>query len=142
MALFTFNRCQEANEEAEDAKTHMDIWGPPTYYSSSYSDRQYRKYKDEYTEKKAEMMVSYELLKELATQLKDTLSTIDSAKVIGWEVQHRFRCKTKGGHSAIADYRYILDKDLQTILISEDMDDENSKTLRILVTYIQDGFFD
>ena len=31
----------------KDAKEHMEIWGKPTYYSSSYSDNRYYKYRDE-----------------------------------------------------------------------------------------------
>ncbi len=141
-ALVTYNALQEAMEEANDAKKHMDIWGPPTYYSSSYSDSQYRKYKEIYNEKMATLDISYKILKECSAQLKDTLSVIDTTKVVGWEVLHRFRCKTKGGHSAIADYRYVFDKNLKNILISEDMDDEYSKTLRALMTSIQNGSLD
>ena len=142
LTLAAYNVLEELSKEADDAKTHMNIWGPPTYYSSSYSDSQYNKYKETYVEKIETMKVSYEVFKKLAAQLKDTLSTIDSTKVVGWEVQHRFRCKTKGGHSTIADYRYVFDKNIKNILIREDVDSEDSKMLRALVINSQNGTFD
>lgn len=140
--LYTFNLASEYLEEASDAKEHMEIWGSPTRYSSSYSDEKYYKYRDEWKENMEKAKASLELVKVMAQTLKDTLQTIDEEKIIGWEVKHRFRCKTKGGNSAIGDYRYVIDKKFKEVLICEDTDDEDSKKIRELVNSVIDGDFE
>lgn len=140
--LYTFNLTSEYIKKAEDAKEHMEIWGSPTRYSSSYSDEKYYKYKDEFKENMDKASVSYELVKVMAQTLKDTLQTIDDGKIIGWEVKHRFRCKTKGGHSTIGHYRYVMDKKFKEILICEDTDDEDFEKIRGLINSVIDGEFE
>ena len=48
---YVMNATSKAIDEAKEAREHADIWGPPTYYSSSYSDNKYRKYCAEAEEK-------------------------------------------------------------------------------------------
>lgn len=55
---------------------------------------------------------------------------MDENSVIGWEVSHKFRCKTKGGYSTIGNYRFVIDKDFKSILIDEDIDDEDNQFIR------------
>lgn len=137
--LYSFNLVTDYLEEAEDAKERMDIWGSPTRYSSSYSDEQYYKYRNEWSENIEKATVSMELVKIMAQSLKDTLPTVDEERIIGWEVQHRFRCKTKGGLSTIGDYRYVVDKDFKKILIFEDTDDEDYEIIRELISGVIEG---
>lgn len=140
--LYTFNLASDYLEEAKEAKEHMEIWGSPTRYSSSYSDEQYYKYRDEWNENMEKASASWELAKVTAQILKDTLQTVDAEKIVGWEVKHRFRCKTKGGYSTIGDYRYVIDKNFKEILIREDTDDEDFERLRELVNSVIDGDFE
>ena len=119
------SHANELLKESEDALDYMRIWGPPTRYSSSYSDSQFYKYQekckiliDEAMAEKAEWI-------RLGLALQDSIAKLDSTKVIGWEVLHRFRCKTKAGLPAICDYRYILSPDFKNIILRQDMDDEN-----------------
>lgn len=142
LLLYAFNYSKECLDKAQNAQKRMEIWGPPTRYSSSYSDNQYYKYKKEWDEKTKTALASWELLKALAKSLKDTLQTLDSEKVIGWEVKHRFRCKNKGGNSAIGDYRYVIDKNFKTVLIREDTDEDEYKNLRELVEGTLKGDFE
>ncbi len=142
LLLYAFNYSKECLGKAEEAKERMEIWGPPTRYSSSYSDNQYYKYKKEWDEKAKTALTSWELVKTLAKSLKDTLQTLDSEKVIGWEVKHRFRCKNKGGNSTIGDYRYVIDKNFKTVLIREDTDEDEYKNLREIVESTLKGDFE
>lgn len=119
-----------AFEEAEEAKEQAEIWGPPTYYSSSYSDSQYRKYRDKAKEKAEEGLKGYELFKTMGLALTDSIKLLDNKKIIGWEIKHRFRCKTKGGQNTIADYRYIVDHDFKMVYFCEDADDDVYKQAR------------
>lgn len=126
----------------EEAKEHMDIWGRPTCYSSSYSDNQYYKYKKEYEEALENTQKAHKVCKKIAMELKEYVESIDTTQVIGWEVSHRFRCKTRGGNSAIGDYRYIIDKDFKTIIIREDKDDEDDKHRREAIISVLSDFWE
>ena len=142
LIFYTFNKAHNLVKEVEDAKEYMEIWGPPTYYSSSYSDKKYYKYKETYDEKKEELLKTYEIGKEYAKIFNDSIKNIDENKIIGWEVIHKFRCKTKGGHSTIGNYRYIIDKKMENILIFEDMDDDDYESMRGCIEVITSGVFE
>ena len=120
-------------EEAKSAKKHMDIWGRPTYYSSSYSDDQYYYYKKIYEDNLANAEFLLERSERIVAEFKEKIAKLDTAKVIGWEVKHRFRCKTKGGNSTIANYRYVLDKDFKNTILQEDIDDEDDIFIRTFI---------
>ena len=138
---YTMDKASKAFDEAKDAQEHMEIWGAPTYYSSSYSDRQYYKYKDEAKDKYAEGMAAYVMVKALGSNLEDSIAALDKEKVLGWEVNHRFRCKTRGGQSTIGDYRYIIDKDFKTIIFQEDMDNNDYSKARDIIKEAIEGSF-
>lgn len=137
---YGIKQAMEYAEQYESAKEHMEIWGRPTYYSSTYSDNQYYKYKKEYEDALEEFIATGNACKILAESLKETAEKIDTTMVIGWEVSHRFRCKTKGGNSAIGDYRYIISKDFKSVLICEDVD--NDKEIREALESIQSDYWD
>lgn len=129
-------------DEAKDAEEHMEIWGEPSYYSSSYSDRQYYKYKAEFKENLDKAQLNLEACRSLVSELKEQILGLDTTKVTGWEVKHRFRCKTKGGNMTIGDYRYILDKNFKEVLLREDMDDDEDTLVRAALESALDGTFD
>lgn len=123
-------------EEAKSAEEHMDIWGRPTYYSSSYSDDKYYYYKKIYENNLSNAEFMLKLSERVVVELKEKIAKLDTAKVIGWEVKHRFRCKTKGGNSTIADYRYVLDKDFKNTILQEDIDDEDDISIRAALKFV------
>ena len=139
---YGMKKATEYLEETKEAKEHMDIWGRPSYYSSSYSDNQYYKYKEEYEDNLEKAKNAYEICKSIAAELKDQIAKLDTAKVIGWEAKHRFRCKTKGGNSTIGDYRYVLDKDFKNVILQEDVDDEDETAIRDVLKSVANGEFD
>ena len=111
-------------------------------YSYSDSDEQYYELKKEEEEIKEKMATFFDLAQSTAKSLKDTLQTVDTEKIVGWEVKHRFRCKTKGGHSTIGNYRYVMDENFKEILIFEDTDDEEFENMRIIVEAVISGAFE
>lgn len=111
-------------------------------YSYSDSDEQYYELKKEEEEIKEKMAIFFDLAQSTAKSLKDTLQTVDTEKIVGWEVKHRFRCKTKGGHSTIGNYRYVMDENFKEILIFEDTDDEEYENMRIIVEAVISGAFE
>lgn len=120
-------------EKGKEADEHMEIWGEPSRYSSSYSDRNYNKYKKDKEENYRKCLNTWFIVKGLEKNLKDTLQTIIPEKTIGWEVNHKFRCKTKGGHASIGNYRFVMDEKFKNILLYEDIDNEESKKLREII---------
>ena len=128
--LIGLNIAKECKEKASEAEEKMDLWGEPSYSSSSYSDKKYYKYKEEYQKNMEQFFGTWLGLKSLEKNLKDTLQTIDPQNTIGWEVKHKFRCKTQGGYSSIGNFRYVIDKNFKNVLLYEDMDDDNFEKLR------------
>lgn len=128
-------------DEMDDAKSHMAIWGPPSYYSSSYSDQQYYKYKDEYEEALLEFQTNLIICKSIASELLDSAQRLDTTQIIGWEVHHDFRCKTRGGNPEIAHYRYVISKDFKTILICE-REGEDSDYIREAIESVFTDFWE
>lgn len=129
LTAYAFERFMNLTIKANAVQEKMNLWGKPTSYSSRYSDNNYYKYKKEYDEIIDEQVIALRIFAQCASNLKEKIDNLDTAKVIGWEVNHRFRCKTKGGYSDIADYRYIIDKDFKTIILN-DSDKDRSKAIR------------
>lgn len=131
-ALFAYSlkKIKEYIEEAEDAKDRMDIWGRPTYYSSTYSDNKYYEYKEKWESALSKAKEYKSILDTLAKEIRDTSASLDTNQIIGWEVLHKFRCKTKGGTPTIGDYRYVIDKKFKRIIMREDLDDEDDESIR------------
>ena len=127
-------------KDATSAIDHMRIW-LPTSYSSSYSISKFNDYKKEAEEKKNKAVLAGYTCSKIVASIKDSVAKIDTTQVIGWEVNHRFRCKTKGGYSTIGNYRYIFDKDFEKILLFEDKDDKDCKTTRDFLKNIHDDFW-
>ena len=53
---------------------------------------------------------------------------------IGWEVMHRFRCKSKGGSALLSDFVYLFDKDFNEIVYYEDTEDELTVKIKKIIT--------
>lgn len=118
---FSMQKAQEYFKEYKMSVSSMDLWIPSSF-STSYSNSQYYKYKNESIENLLNVEKAYRFSSKIASELSDRITTLDSTKVIGWNVIHRFRCKTRGGQADIANYRYVIDEDFSHILIREDMD--------------------
>ncbi len=132
----------EYKEKIEDAREHMSIWGSPTYYSSSYSDNQYYKYKAEAEDAVTHAMAALMVNKQIADELRDSVNALDTAQVIGWEVVHDFRCKTRGGSPEIGHYRYVISKDFKTVYICEDIESSRDKHTREALETILTDYWD
>ena len=127
-------------DKAKDAREYMDIF-TPSYYSSSYSNSKYYEYSGEYDAAIAKANRAMEFCNEYARDLKKLMEKLDTTEIIGWNVDHSFRCKTKGGSSAIAHYRYVVDRNFKAVLLREDMDDEKeSNGARSAIENVKEGW--
>lgn len=138
---YAFNLANKYLKDYEDVEERIQrLIG--RRYSYSDSDEQYYELKKEEEEIKEKMATFFDLALSTAKSLKDTIQTVDTEKIVGWEVKHRFRCKTKGGHSTIGNYRYVMDENFKEILIFEDTDDEEFENMRIIVEAVISGAFE
>lgn len=128
MAANSFlNDAWEYLEKSKNAQEYMEIYGPPTYYSSSSSDRKYYEYKKEAKEHLETAQLNIDRSKAAVDSIKYIKAKLDTMQIIGWEVVHKFRCKTKGGYATIGNYKYVIDKNFEKILFHIDVDDEEYK---------------
>lgn len=110
-------------EKAKHALDMADIF-EPSYFSSASSIKNFKKYLKEaktYNNRAKELI---DVCRNTATEMLVDAQKIDTTTVIGYEIIHSFRCKTKGGNSDIAHYRYIVSKDFKSIFLQENMNDE------------------
>lgn len=139
---YGFSKLDEYFDDATEAREHMNIWGRPSYYSSTYSDNQYYKYRNEFNEAVANINRSITIINYIAHELIDSIATLDTTQIVGWEVLHDFRCKTRGGSPEIGHYRYLISKDFKTILLCEDTESEKDNQTREALENVLDGWID
>lgn len=122
-------------QKALDALDNAYMWGKPNYYTSSYSDSQYYKYKEE-AESNKNMAISFNtVIDNLKEEYQERYEELDDKKFLGYSVTHKFRCKTKGGLSTIITYKYIINPDINKVIWGYDMEEDAIiKTLNYLKT--------
>lgn len=130
----------EKAHEATQSVERAQIWGAPSYYSSSYSDRKFYEYMKEGRNNIVEANLAAMVCNGIADSLNRMIQGLDTTNIIGWEVQHSFRCKTRGGDSEIAHYRYVIDKKFKKVLIQEDTESKNDKHIREAMQMVIDGW--
>lgn len=112
-------------DDATGAEEHMNIWGAPTAYSSTYSDDKYFQYRAERDNNIQEAKFALTVVQYLAQQLEDTVPQFNGKDIIGWEVKHRFRCKANNGMYSVENYRYVITSDFKKILSQVDLNDDD-----------------
>ena len=115
-------------EDVTSALESMLIWGPPTSYSSSYSDIRYYESKSEFVNAVKKANTCIKKYNSSIDDLKIMIKNINPSETVGYNVEHTFRCKTMGGFWSIEHYRFIVDKKIKKIIfyIDEDEKDEVS----------------
>ena len=127
----TMNVALEYAKQGESAKEHMDIW-TPSHYSTKYARAQYAKYREEYINNMEKGQAAYDLAMVIGRELKKKIAALDTSKVIGWSVTHRFRCKNRGGDHTIGEFRYLIDSDFSKVIFSVDMEDDEEGIIEVL----------
>ena len=112
----------------------MAIYSGP--HSTALSRNEYRKHKEEYERYSAK-------LDELKTRLKkkgDSLRPLfkKDPSFIGYRVVHKFRYENEEGQTTFGNMLFIIDKDLQSILASYDMDSMEYQLMEQSIKEIQE----
>lgn len=134
LASGLLDKANEYIEKTREARSTMEIWGD-NY--SSYSIAKYNKAKQEFgsnlaiaNEYISKMDVINDSIRVKAKEFKKTFC--------GWEVKHKFRCKTKGGNFDLPNYVFLIDSKFKKIYYSEDTADESLIKVRSLIDEVLD----
>ena len=112
--------------ESRSAMDLARIWGAPTYYSSSYSDSKYYSNISDAIDNGDKANFHIKKRNEAINELKTLMHQTNSSKTIGYCIDHKFRCRTKGGDWTIGHYRYVVDKKMKQKIFY--LDEEDSVT--------------
>ena len=118
-----------AVEYAEDSKSAFEtmcIWGSPSRYSTSYSDYRYYESKYKFIESVKKANICIKIYNSSIDDLKILMKNTNPSETIGYNVEHTFRCKSKGGIWSITQYRFVVDKKIKKIIFCVDEKDEVS----------------
>ena len=118
----------EYDRKMKSAKSSMSIWSGP--YQSAYSKNEYQEAKDEYDENAQNKKNAEKKAKKLADELKTMLDK--EQLFIGFKARHRFRANNNAGQIVFGEMKYLFDKDMNKIVASYDMDDDEYKTVQIV----------
>lgn len=116
----------ESKEKASDALEYAEI------YSSAYSYSTRRKF-DDYMQQAREETSNMEKYLSAWSAYEDSIKLQVAnfqPQIVGWEVTHKFRCKTKGGNFTLGNYVYLMDAKFSKIMEQFDMDDEDESSIR------------
>ncbi|MBQ7342172.1 MAG: hypothetical protein IJW42_02820 [Alistipes sp.] len=118
----------EYRKEQEYAENTMDIWSDSW---SSYSRKRYKEAREEYKEASINLSKSFKSHNENLLIIKNKSINFES-EFIGWEVNHSFRCKNRGGNFSLGNYLFIIDKNFTKIINVID-DDEDNDTILVFI---------
>ena len=128
------NLYDEHMKETKDAISTAETW------SDSYSSYGRSKFNDarEKAQTNLEKAKFYiQKAQETRPLIKEEIDSF-TPSFIGFQAKHKFRCKTKGGHSSIANYLYIIDDKFKTVLSVTDTNDEDELKIRKLIEESKD----
>lgn len=130
-----FNDIEEYGRERKMAIESMYLYG---FFSGSGSDdfQEYKEKVETYTEKIKDAVNE---IKSLGLELIERFEQLNTKKVVGWEVNHRFKCHTVSGDLVIVDHRYVMDKGFKNILIFENPNYDRDLTVREVLGSVESG---
>lgn len=114
-------RAAEFEKAAARNKSSMNIWkgGWSAMAREEYNDA-YEEYCDNMRSQITETQASLKLWKKILERCKE----LDGKEMIGWLIEHTYRCNNRGGNTMLSSTVFLVDKDFKTISSSFDSDDE------------------
>lgn len=124
----------ECDRNMKQAQTSMSMWSGP--YQSALSRNEYQEAKDKYDEYSRNKKSAEIEARELAEELKSMLDK--EHKFIGFKAQHRYRANNNAGQTVFGEIKYLFDKDLNKIVESYDMKNDEYKAVQIFYKQMLD----
>ena len=125
-----YDKLDEYIQEVKNAQNKVEIW------SDSYSSYGRKQYNKALAEAAASLLVADYFLNNKIKPYQDSIKIRSNEldrEFIGWQVTHKFRCKTKGGYSDLSTNIYIMDNKFTKILDQINVDDENYKEYQKII---------
>ena len=138
-----YKTTKNAKDEAEEALKNVEQairWFK--IIKSKENKEELEEARDNLNEKMKAFEIAAEKTELYYKEAKEIAQLIDSTKTVGWEVKHRFRCKSKGGHALLEEYRFVLSEDFKKILIGERIGSEEYKETRAAIYCFEDNVFE
>lgn len=118
----------EYDRNMKSAKSSMSIWSGP--YQSAFGRNEYQEAKDKYNDNAQNKKNAENKAKKLADELKTILGK--EPQFIGFKARHRYRANNNAGQTVFGEMKYLFDKDMNNIVATYDMDDDEYKTVQII----------
>ena len=134
MIKVCLDKVHEYLDEVKDASSSMEIWSD-SY--SSYGRGKYYDAKEKFTTNLEKAEIYQQKINEIIPLMKDEIDNFNSS-FCGYQAKHKFRCKTKGGHSTIGNYLYIVDTKFKKILSVSDLDDKDEVEIKNLIDEVRE----
>lgn len=116
-------------DEMHSAQQSMDIWSDSyTSFGRSKFEAARNEFKEKYEAVQQSLREVYMSMLKILDR-KEYIEQNQNGEFVGWKVEHKFRCKTKGGNAAIGNYIFIFDKDLKEIINTYDIDDDDYSSI-------------
>ena len=115
------DEADDYKDEADDAKSTMEIWSD---LYSSYARSRYNDARNKWVDN---TILYFKSSKNAILALMMAAEAIKDfePEFCGWQVYHKYRCKSKGGHALLSEAIFIVDKDVKEITQTIDIDDED-----------------
>lgn len=118
----------EYDRNMKSAKSSMSIWSGP--YQSAFGRNEYQEAKEKYNENAENKKNAEKKVKRLADELKAMLDK--EQRFIGFKARHRYRANNNAGQTVFGEIMYLFDKDMNNIVASYDMDEDEYKTVQVV----------
>lgn len=128
-----YDKIEEYLEEANNALNAAEVWHDMNWMR----DRYFESLNESET-----ALTNAKTLLETSKEYEDTIrmrSNVIMKEFMGWQVTHKFRCKTKGGFSVLSTRVYYMDSKFTEILREVDPDDEEFQKYREIIENVLEG---
>lgn len=122
----------ECDRNMKHAKSSMSIWSGP--YQSAFGRNEYQDAKDKYDENARNKKSAEIKAQKIADELKSMLD--EEPQFIGFKARHRYRANNNAGQTVFGEIKYLFDKDINQIVGSYDMENDEYKTVQIIYKQI------
>ncbi len=116
-------------QQAKKAQSAVEIWSD-SY--TTYGRQKYFEAYDEATKALASAKTFLDMVGIYQDSIKMRSNEFDK-DFMGWQVTHKFRCKTKGGYSDLSTNVYVMDKKFTKIMDERNIDDDNYKQYQNII---------
>lgn len=122
----------ECDRNMKHAKSSMSIWSGP--YQSAFGRNEYQDAKDKYDENARNKKNAEIKAQKIADELKSMLDK--EPRFIGFKARHRYRANNNAGQTVFGEIKYLFDKDINQIVGSYDMENDEYKAVQIIYKQI------